>query len=156
MPDHTYQYKLQYRVGSTWYYAEATALEALEIAQEAKEIAEDAKDIANDANDRAMSAVNTAESLFRHKVVFHPTAGQSVLHVGVDMSLSDVDLYWNGQLKTEDWTISGSDINLGFTTETDDVIVVVVGNFGPNTDLDCGLLVAWTPDSNAIDCGFLS
>lgn len=55
MPDHTYQYRLQYRVGNTWYNAEsnaeATADEAKQIAEEARDIANDAKDIAQDAKD---------------------------------------------------------------------------------------------------------
>lgn len=59
LPDHTYIYRLEYRVGSTWYYADssadAKADEAIAIAEEARDIANDAKDIAQDAKDIADS-----------------------------------------------------------------------------------------------------
>lgn len=55
--DLTVEYRLQYRIGNTWYNAEsnaeATADEALQIAEEARDIASDAKDIAQDAKDIA-------------------------------------------------------------------------------------------------------
>lgn len=54
--DLTVEYRLQYRVGNTWYNAESnaesTANEALQVAEEARDIANDAKDIAQDASDK--------------------------------------------------------------------------------------------------------
>ena len=64
MPDHTYQYRLQYRVGNTWYYAEsnaeATADEAKQIAEEARETANDAKNIADSFDGRLTQAESDA------------------------------------------------------------------------------------------------
>ena len=54
--DLTVEYRLQYRVGNTWYNAESnaesTANEALQVAEEARDVANDAKDIAQDASDK--------------------------------------------------------------------------------------------------------
>lgn len=65
MPDHTYQYRLQYRVGSTWYYAEsnaeAKADEAIQIAEEARDIANEAKNIAEDAKETAEGIEDIAQ-----------------------------------------------------------------------------------------------
>lgn len=56
-PDLTVIYKLQYRIGNTWYDADSDASskadEAIAIAEEARDIANDAKDIAQDAKDTA-------------------------------------------------------------------------------------------------------
>jgi len=54
--DLTVEYRLQYRVGNTWYNAESNAEskanEALQVAEEARDIANDAKDIAQDTSDK--------------------------------------------------------------------------------------------------------
>ena len=54
--DLTVEYRLQYRVGNTWYNAESnaesTANEALQVAEEARDIANDAKDIAQATSDK--------------------------------------------------------------------------------------------------------
>lgn len=55
LEDLTVQNRLQYRIGTTWYNAEAnaeaTADAALQVAEQARDIAQDAKDIAQDAKD---------------------------------------------------------------------------------------------------------
>ena len=57
LPDLSVVYKLEYRVGNTWYdagaIAEGKAEEAIRIAEEARDIATDAKDIAEDAKETA-------------------------------------------------------------------------------------------------------
>ena len=67
LPDLSVVYKLEYRVGNTWYdagaIAEGKAEEAIRIAEEARDIATDAKDIAEEAKDIAEDAKEIAEGI---------------------------------------------------------------------------------------------
>ena len=63
--DLTVEYRLQYRIGNTWYNAEsnaeATADAALQVAEQARDIAQDAKDIAQDAKETAEGIEDIAQ-----------------------------------------------------------------------------------------------
>lgn len=64
-----------------------------------------------------------------NRYVFTTTAGQSSIQISESLQDKVIDLYWNGQLITQDgnWTVSNNTINLLFTVEAGDIIVVMVG-----------------------------
>lgn len=171
--DLTVEYRLQYRVGNTWYNAESnaesTADEAKQIAEEARETAYDAHRIASDADTKADSAINYATqaqdavaNISCRKYVFTTTAGQSSLVVGESLNISNIDLYWNGMLitPTGNWTVSDDTINLLFETEENDIIVVIVGSIRQvinihSLDAHNADPLAHASLFNHIDCGVL-
>lgn len=180
LPDLTVVYRLQYRIGNTWYDAEgnaeskadeaiaiagearATAIEARDVAYDAHRIASDANDKSDNALDCARQAQDAIASIACRKYTFITTEGQSSLVVGETLNISSVDLYWNGVLitPTGNWTVSNDTINLLFEPDEDDIIVVMVGTIRQVVNVSS--LDAHNADPSAhavlfnhIDCGVL-
>lgn len=117
---------------------------AVAIATEAHEFSESALIESSEANTTSQQALlyateaqNAVANIYSERFVFTIEEGQTTLQFDKNIENNIIDLYYNGQLITQEgnWTVSDDTISLLFTPDTGDVIFVSVGTISQTITL---------------------